>query len=59
MLTARWHGQEDVRVDDIPEPELEPDEIRINIEAAGICGTGLHEYSDGPDFVPPPRAPIL
>lgn len=57
MRVAQWHGQEDVRIDDIVVPAMDADEIRIDVEAAGICGTDLHEYTDGPSFVPAPEDP--
>lgn len=57
MKVARWHGQHDVRVDDVAQPALEADEIRIDVTAAGICGTDLHEYTNGPDFLPEPGHP--
>ncbi|MDS0281921.1 2,3-butanediol dehydrogenase [Haloarcula onubensis] len=57
MRVARWHGQRDVRVDDVDEPALDADAVRIDVTAAGICGTDLHEYADGPDFLPAPGDP--
>lgn len=52
MQVVRYHGQQDVRVEDIPIPKTGSNEIRIKVEAAGICGTDLHEYEAGPIFVP-------
>lgn len=52
MRAAVYHGQQDVRIEDRPEPELGPDEVRLSIGAAGICGSDLHEYVAGPIFVP-------
>lgn len=52
MEVAKWHGQQDVRVEDDDIPETGKNEVRIKVVAAGICGTDLHEYKAGPIFVP-------
>lgn len=33
-----------LEVTDVPEPELGPDQVRIGVRRAGICGTDLHIY---------------
>lgn len=49
MKALRWHGQGDVRVDDVPDaPPPGPGEVRLAVEWCGICGTDLEEYRDGP-----------
>ena len=44
-----------VRVEDIPEPEVGPRQVKIRVEAGGICGTDLHilknEYKHDPPVV--------
>jgi (R,R)-butanediol dehydrogenase/meso-butanediol dehydrogenase/diacetyl reductase len=57
MKAARFHGREDIRVEDIPEPHPGPGQVQIATEWCGICGTDLHEYLDGPIFAPTPEAP--
>ncbi|QKY21840.1 2,3-butanediol dehydrogenase (plasmid) [Halolamina sp. CBA1230] len=53
MKAAVYHGQEDVRVESIDEPNAPAaDEVRVDVEACGICGSDLHEYTAGPIFVP-------
>jgi len=52
MKAARWHGQGDIRVEDIEEQTVGPDDVRIDVEACGICGSDLHEYVAGPIFIP-------
>ncbi|QSG12578.1 Threonine dehydrogenase or related Zn-dependent dehydrogenase [Halapricum desulfuricans] len=52
MDAARYYGQEDIRVEDIEPDEVGPEEVRIDVEACGICGSDLHEYTAGPIFVP-------
>lgn len=52
MRAARWHGAFDVRIEDLPEPKPGPEDVLIRVERAGICGTDLEEYLDGPVSIP-------
>ena len=53
MRALCWHGEEDVRVDDVPDPEIvNPHDAIIEITATAICGSDLHLY-DG--YVPTMR----
>jgi (R,R)-butanediol dehydrogenase/meso-butanediol dehydrogenase/diacetyl reductase len=52
MHAARWHGQRDVRVDEVPIPNPEPHQALVEVEWCGICGTDLEEYESGPVNVP-------
>lgn len=47
MRAARYHGQKDVRVEDVPVPKPGPDQCLVEIEWGGICGSDLHEYLAG------------
>jgi threonine dehydrogenase-like Zn-dependent dehydrogenase len=41
-----WHGKEDVRVDEVPDPTLmEPTDAIVRVTATAICGSDLHLYS--------------
>lgn len=57
MKAARFHGREDIRIEDIPEPDLRAGAVKIDIAWCGICGSDLHEYLEGPIFVPAPGHP--
>ena len=57
MKAARFHGQGDVRVEEVTEPHPGPGQVQIAVEWCGICGTDLHEYLDGPIFAPTPASP--
>ncbi|RDW79973.1 threonine dehydrogenase [Coleophoma cylindrospora] len=48
MQAARLHGNHDIRIDEVPIPIPKADEVLIEIEWCGICGSDLHEYTDGP-----------
>jgi (R,R)-butanediol dehydrogenase/meso-butanediol dehydrogenase/diacetyl reductase len=52
MRAVRYHGNRDVRVDDIPEPEVVPGSVKIAPEWCGICGSDLHEFLIGPETIP-------
>jgi len=47
MRAAILYGKEDVRVEDVPEGELQSGEVRISIEAALTCGTDLKVFKRG------------
>lgn len=57
MKAARYYDNHDIRIEDIPEPELKPGTVAIDVAWCGICGTDLHEYLEGPIFVPPKGSP--
>ncbi|MGH0038202.1 MAG: zinc-dependent alcohol dehydrogenase [Myxococcota bacterium] len=44
MRAARVRGPQQFGVDDVPVPEPGPGEVRVRIEACGICGSDLHFY---------------
>lgn len=39
MKAARYFAQRDIRIEDIPEPELKPGTVAIDVAWCGICGT--------------------
>ena len=45
MKAVVWHGTEDVRVDEVPDPALQhPTDAIVRITSSGICGSDLHLY---------------
>jgi L-iditol 2-dehydrogenase len=44
MLVAVYHNNRDIRVKDVPKPEIGPDEILLKVMASGICGTDVVEW---------------
>jgi L-iditol 2-dehydrogenase len=47
VKAAILHGREDVRVEAIAAPALQPGQVRVNIEAALTCGTDLKVFKRG------------
>lgn len=52
MKAARYYDRGDIRVDELPVPEVTPGTVGIDVAWCGICGTDLHEYLEGPIFAP-------
>jgi threonine dehydrogenase-like Zn-dependent dehydrogenase len=45
LKAVTWHGKRDVRVDHVPDPEIQkPTDAIIRITSSGICGSDLHLY---------------
>lgn len=51
MRAAVWYGKKDVRVEERKSKDLKDNEIKVKVTWAGICGTDLHEYLEGPIFI--------
>jgi (R,R)-butanediol dehydrogenase/meso-butanediol dehydrogenase/diacetyl reductase len=48
MRAVRLHGIKDLRFEEVPAPAApEPGWVLIDVEAAGICGSDLHNFSTG------------
>lgn len=44
MKALRYYGARDFRIEEVPDPVPGPGEIRVRMEAVGICGTDLEMY---------------
>ena len=55
MKALRWHGQRDIRIEEVPEPSPGKGEVKIKVKWCGICGTDLSEYAEGPILLPAKR----
>jgi threonine dehydrogenase-like Zn-dependent dehydrogenase len=58
MKALRFHGQRDLRFEDIPVPEVGKGQVKIRPAWVGICGSDLHEYLGGPNLCPTTPHPI-
>lgn len=46
MKALCWHGEKDVRIDNVPDPVIQkPDDIVIRVTSTAICGSDLHLYN--------------
>ena len=41
------HAPGDLRVEQVPTPELGPDQLQVRVRCGGICGSDLHYYRHG------------
>jgi len=54
MRALTWHGRHDVRIDNVPDPEIvNPKDAILRVTSTAICGSDLHLY-DG--YIPGMRA---
>jgi L-iditol 2-dehydrogenase len=44
MKAAVFYDVEDIRLEDVPEPELGDDDVIVEVAACGICGSDLEYY---------------
>lgn len=51
MKALVYHGNKDLRLDDIPEPQPKPGEVKLRITNTGICATDIEEWQYGPMWV--------
>ncbi|RKZ05350.1 hypothetical protein DRQ32_12580, partial [bacterium] len=56
MKAVRLYEGSELRIEEVPEPESGPGEIRIAIQAAGVCGTDLHAARG---LLPVPDLPVI
>lgn len=52
MLAAVYRGQNDVRLEEVPVPEIGRGEILLRVHTCGICGTDLKKISTGSHSAP-------
>lgn len=53
MRAAVYRGNHEVRLEEVPVPEIGPGELLVRVEACGICHTDLKKIEF--DLLPPPR----
>ncbi|RZM04913.1 MAG: glutathione-dependent formaldehyde dehydrogenase, partial [Sphingomonas sp.] len=54
MKALAWHGKHDVRIDNVPDPDIvNPRDCIIKVTSTAICGSDLHLY-DG--YIPTMQA---
>jgi threonine dehydrogenase-like Zn-dependent dehydrogenase len=54
MKAVTWQGNEDVRVEEVPDPRIEqPTDAIVRITSTGLCGSDLHLYKILGPFIDP------
>ena len=54
MKAVTWQGRRDMKVLDVPDPELsEPTDVLVEITSTGLCGSDLHLYDPLTPFMTP------
>ena len=51
MQAIVYHGNKDIRLDDIPEPIPKSGEVKLRVTNASICATDIEEWQYGPLWV--------
>src|ERR1700728_843940 len=52
VRAAIYYGVGDLRVEDIEQPVIEPEHVKLQVAYNGLCGTDLHEIFDSQRAVP-------
>ena len=52
MRAAVYYGNHKVEIEDVAEPSAGEGQVKVRVSRNGICGTDLHEFYDGPIFIP-------
>ncbi|WP_067535636.1 zinc-dependent dehydrogenase [Nocardia crassostreae] len=55
MKALRYYAPEDIRLEEIPEPECGPDEIKLRVRNCSTCGTDVKIRHNGHQNLTPPR----
>ncbi|CAL8578637.1 hypothetical protein XPA_004403 [Xanthoria parietina] len=58
MKAVRFHGQKDIRLENIEIPKCGKGQVKVKPAYVGICGTDLHEYEEGANIIPTTPHPI-
>jgi L-iditol 2-dehydrogenase len=55
MKVLRFYAPEDVRLEDRPEPECGPGEVKLRVRNCSTCGTDVKIFHNGHQNLSPPR----
>lgn len=47
MKAAFMYGKGDIRIKEVPVPEIREDEVLIRVKRAAICGSDVRAYRNG------------
>ncbi|MDO9458278.1 zinc-dependent dehydrogenase [Nocardioides sp.] len=55
MKALRFYAPEDVRLEEVPEPDCGPDEVKLRVRNCSTCGTDVKIFHNGHQNLTPPR----
>lgn len=55
MRAALWHGPGDLRVENVPVPEVIPGSVLVKVRACAICGSDQRIFASGNNRIAPPQ----
>jgi len=44
MRVARWYNNRDIRIEEMPRPQVDAGELLVRVEACGVCGSDVMEW---------------
>ncbi len=44
MKAAKYYSLDDIRIEDVPKPEISVDEVLVEMKACGVCGSDLMDW---------------
>ncbi len=59
MKAMVYHGNQDLRMESVPDPSPAEGEALLKVDYCGICATDIEEYVYGPKFMDKARLPII
>jgi L-iditol 2-dehydrogenase len=59
MIAALLFGKEDLRIQEVPRPEVGPEEVLLRTQAVAVCGTDVRMFRGGAKGVGPQTPLIL
>ena len=57
MKALRFYAPEDVRLEDVAEPECGPDEVKLQVRNCSTCGTDVKIFYNGHQNLTPAARP--
>ena len=55
MKALRFYAPEDDRLEEVPEPQCPPEEVKIRVRNCSTCGTDVKIFYNGHQNLTPPR----
>ncbi|MCF7929307.1 MAG: alcohol dehydrogenase catalytic domain-containing protein [Spirochaetales bacterium] len=59
MKAIRLYDKEDIRIEDIPKPEIGNHEVLLRVKSAFVCGTDVRMYKNGKSGISPDNPRVM